>query len=69
MKDKKRINIIFGLVGFLAFIILGFIFQIIYHWNIVEVFMYSIPNGIIFLVIWIAGIKVIGEQDSEKEEK
>jgi len=68
MEDKKRIYIIFGLVGFLAFIILGFIFQLICQWDIVETFIYSIPNGIIFLVIWIAGIKAVGKQDSEKEE-
>jgi len=58
MKKITKFHIGTGLLYLAAQIILGFTFFLVFQWELVETFITSIVNRLIFLIIWIASLKV-----------
>lgn len=67
MEQITKFYIGTGLLYVVAQIILGLLFCLVFRWKLMDTLIIFILNGVIFLVIWIAMLKIT--IDNNKESK
>ncbi len=58
MKNNKKVNVIFGLLGFPGAFITGLIFHLILERDLLESLIFSISFGLIFSIGWMVSFTI-----------